>query len=143
MTQLTPRPARFDRANHIFGPMRKLALSAVLILPLSACAGVGADYRPIIDGPVNASYAADLNDCRAVAQQRKYVNADTQNDALLGAVVGGLLGLTESGDDGENFVAGALIGGAAGGLGSAYEARDERKDIVRNCMAGRGHRVVG
>lgn len=120
-----------------------LVLCAALALPLSACAGVGANYQPIIDGPITAAYNQDIQDCRALAQQRKYVNNDTKNDALIGAVIGGLLGLTESGDDGENFVAGALVGGALGGASTAFDARDERKDIVRHCMAGRGHRVVG
>lgn len=118
-------------------------LCAALTLPLSACAGVGANYQPIIDGPITANYHADIDACRAVAKQRNYVNNDVKNDALIGAVLGGLLGLTESGDDGENLIAGAIVGGAIGGVGSSFDARDERKDIVRNCMAGRGHRVVG
>ena len=122
-----------------FGLMALAAIS----LPLTACAGVGANYKPIVDGPMGANYTADLDACRSIGQQRKYVNNDTKNDAFLGAILGGLLGLTESGDDAENFVAGALVGGVLGGAGAAYDARDERKDIVRNCMAGRGHRVVG
>ena len=125
--------------------VRRAALLGLLAitLPLTACAGVGANYKPIVDGPIGANYSADLGDCRGVAKQRNYVNNDTKNDAFLGAIVGGLLGLTESGNDAENLVAGALVGGALGGAGSAYDARDERKDIVRNCMAGRGHNVVG
>ena len=122
---------------------RNIVLAASLALPLSACAGVGANYQPIVDGPVNAKYTSDLDQCRQVAQQRDYVNGEVKNDAFLGAALGGLLGLTERGDDGENFLAGALIGGALGAAGTAYDARDERKHIVRNCMAGRGHRVVG
>jgi len=119
-----------------------LALTAVTLL-LSACAGVGANYQPIIDGPMAASYHTDIDACRSVAKKRNYVNNDVKNDALIGAVLGGLLGLTESGDDGANLIAGALVGGAIGGGSSSFNARDERKDIVRNCMVGRGHRVVG
>lgn len=120
-----------------------LLVMTVALLPLSACAGVGANYQPIIDGPMAASYHHDIDACRSVAKQRNYINKDVKNDALIGSVLGGLLGLTESGDDGNNLIAGALIGGVLGGAGTAFNARDERKDIVRNCMAGRGHRVVG
>ncbi len=116
---------------------------AVVTLPLSACAGVGANYQPIIDGPITANYSQDISECRAVAQRRGYINGEVKNDALIGAVLGGLIGLTDSGNDSENFIAGALVGGVFGGGGAALNARDERKDIVRNCMSGRGHRVVG
>lgn len=134
---ITPRKAPFKYT------LRPLALSGLAAIGLSACAGSGANYQPIIDGPLSANYAADLGDCRAVAKQREYVNADTKNDALLGGLVGGLLGLTETGNDTENFIAGALVGGVIGGAGTAYDAHGERKDIVRNCMAGRGYNVVG
>lgn len=119
------------------------ALTAVVALGLTACAGSGANYQPIVDGPVGANYSADLSDCQTLATQRKYVNADTKNDALIGAGIGGVLGLLEKGDDLENAAAGALVGGLLGGGSTAYEARGQRKDIVRNCMSGRGYRVVG
>ncbi|WP_371397073.1 glycine zipper family protein [Fretibacter rubidus] len=123
--------------------MRPIALAATAAFGLSACAGSGANYNPIIDGPIGATYSADLQGCQALAKQRNYINADTKNDALIGAALGGIIGLFEPGDDAENALAGALVGGAIGGAGTAFEARGERKDIVRNCMAGRGHNVVG
>ena len=44
----------------------------------------------------------------------------------------------------ESYVAdGALAGAAAGGLGGAAEAHGERRQIVMNCMEGRGHNIVG
>jgi len=110
---------------------------------LSACAGGGAAYVPILDRP-SASADADLADCQALAEQRSYDNADTRTGALIGAGLGGLVGLSNSYDgDFDDFVGGALIGGALGGGSAALQTREERKHIVLSCMAGRGHRVLG
>jgi len=113
-------------------------------LTLTACASGGAAYRPIVDGPQDTKYAADLGECRQVAESRDYLNSDTRTSALIGAGVGGLIGLAEA-DEGnvEDFVGGAILGALFGGADRALETRGERKHIVLNCMAGRGHRVVG
>lgn len=120
-----------------------LTLTAIS-LPLSACAGGGAAYQPIIDGPLGANYASDISGCRQVAERRNYNNSDTRTGALLGA---GFFGLGALGDDDDNdvgdVIGGALIGGLLGGAISALETRSERKDIVRNCMSGRGYSVLG
>lgn len=126
-------------------PLYLVGLGA-LVLTLPACAtNSGATYTPIVDGPRTASFQSDLSDCQSVARQRNYINGDTQNDAMLGAAAGALIGGIEadSGDTLEGILAGAVIGGLFGGAESAYDARGERRDIVINCMAGRGHRVVG
>ena len=120
-----------------------LALTATTLL-LCACAGGGAAYQPIIDGPLGANYTADIAGCRQVAERRSYNNSDTRTGALIGA---GLFGLSALGDEHDNdagdVIGGALVGGFLGGGVSAFKTRSERKDIVRNCMVGRGHRVVG
>lgn len=72
-----------------------LALTAVTLL-LTACAGGGAAYQPIIDGPLSANYTADIAGCRQVAESRSYNNSDTRTGALIGA---GLLGLSALGDE--------------------------------------------
>lgn len=114
-------------------------------LTVTACAGGGAAYQPIIDGPLKASYSQDISECRRTAEQRGYVNSETKTGALLGAGVLGLSALDDAGGDAEfgDFLGGALIGGLLGGGATALETRSERKDILRNCMAGRGHKVVG
>ncbi|MGB0908186.1 MAG: glycine zipper family protein [Maricaulaceae bacterium] len=114
-----------------------------LALPLSACAGSGASYRPIIDTPITAQYETDLQNCQSLAAERQLINGDTQTSMLRGAATGGVFGLLERGDDGDNFLTGALIGGAIGGISGAFETNGERKYIVRNCMSGRGYRVIG
>jgi len=113
-------------------------------LTLTACASGGAAYRPIVDGPQDAKYSADLGECRQVAENRDYLNSDTRTSAAIGAGFGGLIGLAEANDAGvEDFIGGAIVGALFGGGDGALEARSERKNIVLNCMSGRGHRVVG
>jgi uncharacterized protein YcfJ len=93
---------------------------------------------------MNAQYSADLGQCRQVAESRDYLNSDTRTGALIGAGLGGLIGLADADDANvEDFIGGAIIGALFGGGERALETRQERKSIVLNCMAGRGHRVVG
>ena len=119
-------------------------------LALSACAGSGSEYRPIVDGPRGPAFSADLAACQDVAKQRSYANAEVRSDAAAGAALGGLVtGLAvgvEEGDLGAGVVGaliGAAIGGAAAGGERAWETQGERKNIVVACMQGRGHNVVG
>lgn len=113
----------------------------VTVVVLNGCSNTGADYRPIVDGGDGVAYESDLNECAAVADQRGYLNGDVQNAALLGTGLGAIVGGLSDG------WGGALVGGvigAAGGAGAeAWDTQDERKQIVKNCMKGRGHNVVG
>lgn len=112
---------------------------------IGGCANTGASYDPIVDGPRDANYYGDLQDCKAVAKQRGLINGDTKSVALLGAGLGGLSAASD--DEGDNdfgeFVGGALIGGLLGSAVGAFETHDSRKYMVMNCMSGRGHRVIG
>ena len=124
-------------------PSLRGVLIAGAALTLTACAS-GASYMPIVDGPQDAKYSADLGDCSQLAKTRNYVNGDSKTSALLGAGLGGLLGLAD--DDGGStgdVIGGAVIGAILGGGKQVFKARTQRKKIVINCMAGRGHRVVG
>ncbi|MBO9421425.1 MULTISPECIES: hypothetical protein [Stappiaceae] len=124
----------------------RLSVTAVLVVGLTACGQTGSNYRPIVDGPMGYTYEKDLGDCKALAEQRRLFDDETKMAALAGAAIGGVLGAVED-DDGKNAagnaVAGALAGGAIGAGGGALNAHGERKQIVMNCMRGRGHRVVG
>ena len=109
---------------------------------LTGCANTGAAYQPILDGPQTAAYQNDLVECQALAREHSLMNQNTKSDALVGALIGGALGALDDGGIG-NAIGGAAVGGAAGAASGAYEARDERSQIVVNCLRGRGHRVVG
>ena len=122
-------------------------LSTLSLMPLAgglfitACASTGADYQPIVDGSTGPAYQADLQDCQQLAQTRQYDNGDVRTSAAVGAGIGGIIGLADGGVG--DAVGGALIGGLIGGGSETFETREERKEIVMNCMIGRGHRVVG
>ncbi len=118
-----------------------LATSLMMTMFLSGCANTAADYEPIVDGPKDALFYDDLAACKSLAEQRDYLNDDTKSEALLGAGIGAVVGAI-GGNTGD-IVGGALVGGAVRAGGRAWETRDERKNIVLECMAGRGHRVVG
>jgi len=111
---------------------------------LGGCANTGAAYMPIVDGPKGPKYEQDISDCRSLAKQRKLLNGNSKETALLAA---GLTGLSVFADDKDNGLEEALLGAVVGGvLGAgvgAMDARDERKQMIKTCMSGRGHRVVG
>jgi len=110
-------------------------------LSVVACSNTAGRYNPIVDGPRDAKYTADIGACQDLASQRSYANGDVKTNALIGAGLGTLLGAAEEGIGGA--IAGGLIGSIAGGGGTAWEARGERKSIIVECMRGRGHQVVG
>lgn len=120
--------------------MKQYILLAGLSLSITACAGSSARYVPIVDGPQNAQFQADLAACQSVAQQKKFNNGDVRTEALVGAVFGAVAGAVE---DSSDAVGGAIVGAAFGGGERAWEVRGERKNIVINCLTNRGHNVVG
>ena len=130
--------------------MRKFHFLILASFTVGACAGSGAEYRPIVDGPKGVGFSSDLSACQQVATERSYANADVKSDAAAGAAIGGLVtGLVvglEEGDVGAGIagaVIGAALGGATAGGERAWKTQGERKNIVIACMQGRGHNVVG
>lgn len=121
-----------------------LLAGGVAALALGACAGGGADYAPVVDGPRTVGYQADLQACQALARERALMNADTRTDMAVGAGLGALAGLADDDvSDTEGALAGALVGAAVGGMSGALETRDERRQMVVDCLRLRGHRAIG
>ncbi|WP_375547583.1 glycine zipper family protein [Oceanicaulis alexandrii] len=121
-----------------------LLAGGVAALALGACAGGGADYAPVVDGPRSVAYQADLQACQALARERALMNADTRTDMAIGAGIGALAGLADDDvTDTEGALAGALVGAAVGGMSGALETRDERRQMVVDCLRLRGHRAIG
>ena len=126
--------------------MTRIHLAVLLAsgLTLAACANSGASYEPVADGPTDAVYAQDLEACQAVATERGYINGDTRNNAMIGAGLGALAGIADDEvNDTEGAITGAIVGAVAGAGATMIETRGERREIVVECMKGRGHPVVG
>ncbi|MFC3613708.1 glycine zipper family protein [Lutimaribacter marinistellae] len=118
------------------------ALSAPALISLAACSNVGANYQPVVDGPVGPNYNADLAQCQALARSQPTINERTAASALTGAATGAAASaiINDSSDDlGRSAAAGALVGATA----SAIQQTQNQEVIVRNCMRGRGYNVVG
>lgn len=109
-------------------------------LLLSACADSGANYTPILDGAPSAAFQSDLGECQDLARDQRQFDQETMAAAVLGAGAGAILG--ELSDDAD-ALGGAVAGAVAGGTASAVDVTQRREDIVRECLRGRGHRVVG
>ncbi|MFY9287351.1 MAG: glycine zipper family protein [Alphaproteobacteria bacterium] len=130
--------------------MRTSLFSAIAVLLgasilLSACASTS--YNPVIDTKkVNMDkYQNDLAECRRLADQVD-VAGDTATDTAIGAVAGAAGGALLGAITG-NAGTGAAIGAAAGGLGGAgtgaISSNQRQKNIINNCLKGRGYKVLG
>ncbi|MEM1428729.1 MAG: glycine zipper family protein [Pseudomonadota bacterium] len=118
-------------------------LTALAALGLTAaCATSGANYVPVVDGPVNASFQSDLAACQQLAAQQGALSSTAGESAAAGAVIAG--GTTAVFNNrGTNVAEAAALGAAAGLTASAVDQQRNKEQIIRNCMRGRGHNVVG
>ena len=122
-------------------------LFAVLIFSLFACAPVPSTYEPIIDRGNNmdqAQYWQDLRECRAYAAKISPAN-QAAGEALAGAAFGAALGAilgSGFGNAGRCAGIGAGSGGLSGAAHGAGSAIERQKAIIRNCMRGRGYKVL-
>lgn len=99
------------------------------------------DDRPIVDlqGVNVAQYENDLAECRAYADEVR-AGHEVAQGAVGGAVVGGAIGAAVGNSDTAQRGAGAgAVAGAARGAGEAIRERDR---VLRNCLRGRGYRVL-
>jgi len=122
--------------------LKTMIFGAATLCLMTACAGTGADYTPIVDAPPSRALTQDIAACKGLARSASYAGADVQSEAALGAVVGALAGASEDGRL-EDAIGGAVIGALLGGGSKAWEKQDVRKDVVKSCLSQRGHRVVG
>ncbi len=90
-------------------------------------------------------YYRDNAECKALAKENKggvgSVAKDTAIGAGVGAGTGALLGAI-GGNVGKGLGIGAVVGGVAGGGMSVYKNQKSYDQIYKNCMRGRGYRVL-
>ena len=113
-------------------------MRVVAILATLAVAGCTANTGPIIDtrGVNMAQYEEDLAQC-SVYQDQVSIPTGMVKGAAAGGATGAATGVF-TGDIGRSAGVGAV-------LGSAASARDNdriRQRVVKNCLRGRGYRVL-
>ncbi|BBK30329.1 hypothetical protein STHU_09630 [Allostella humosa] len=122
------------------GKISVVAIATALLL--GGCART--NYQPVVDfgsspaGP--GRYHADLAECQDLAAQRDPANAAAAT-AVAGALLGAALGAVVGGGRGAAF--GAGLGGISGGASGGSAGLANQRQIVANCLSGRGYRVVG
>ena len=122
--------------------LRKTLSVLPLVAILAACANSGANYQPVIDGPVGPNYANDLAQCQNLASQQGAFDSSTAGQAVAGAAVaGGTAALIDN--TGSNARDAALVGAAVGVTAGALDQQRNKESIIRNCMIQRGYNVVG
>ena len=103
-------------------------------------AGCAAHPDPIIDtkGVDPEQLAEDWDECEAYTEEI-LIAEGIGKGAAVGAAVGAATGAVTSGRDvGESAGVGAIYGGTRSGL----DADREQQKVFKNCMRGRGYRVL-
>jgi hypothetical protein len=109
----------------------------LLALLLGGCAG----RAPIVDqkGVNQAAYQQDLAECQGYADQvalGQQAGAGALGGAAVGAAIGAIVGDSDTVERAAGT--GAVVGGARGAAAGARE----RSQVVKNCLRGRGYRVL-
>lgn len=117
---------------------------AILTLGLAACASTYRGYGHsgiVIDekGVDMEQFYDDLADCEQYAAGIDKATS-TAGKAAEGAVVGGVIGAIFDGSHGA--ARGAGTGAVLSGVQGAKATEYEKRQVIRNCLRGRGYRVL-
>ncbi len=117
-----------------------ILLSAAALLAGCASTGTGSNFRPIVDnkGVDLNRYEADLQECQAYAKNTANAGKSGAGGAAVGAALGVALALIGGDKKLASAGAGAVVGGAVG----ASAGETSQRDIIRNCLRGRGYKVL-
>jgi uncharacterized protein YcfJ len=119
---------------------RLIVYTISAIFALSGCAG--ANYRPLVDtkGVDMNQYESNLRECQQYATQV----AGAGENAATGAVAGAVLGALLAGLAGKNYDRGATarVGALSGAVSAGAQGEQDQRNVIRNCMNGRGYRVL-
>jgi outer membrane lipoprotein SlyB len=116
--------------------MRKIYF-LLIFFSVSACAA----QKVVIDkqGVDMQKYEQDLAECRQYAEEIE-TGSEVAKGAVGGAVIGGAVGAIIGGRrTAETFGGVAAVTGAAGAGSSASQ---QKSQILKNCMRGRGYKVL-
>ncbi len=118
-------------------------LRRMAILTLFGLLAAGCANKPIVDmkGVNRAQYDQDLTECRQY-QDEVAVGQKAIGGAAAGAAVGAAIGVIWDGHDGHNVGRDAGTGAVLGGAGGAAAGANEKDQVLKNCLRGRGYRVL-
>ena len=118
-------------------------MRVVLILVLSVWVTGCAGSRPFVDEPIidrkgvdMSRYYADKTECEAYADEVR-----TGQKVARGAVVGGAIGAIIDREP-NSAERGAGVGAVTGGVRGAQEGVRETERVVKQCLRGRGYKVL-
>jgi outer membrane lipoprotein SlyB len=119
---------------------------AIALIAIAALITGGCASSPIVDtkGVDQAQYQQDLAECRQYADQVD-VAGGAGGGALLGGAAGAAVGAAVgavTGRPGTGAALGAAGGGTSGLFGGGARAYSKQERVVRNCLRGRGYRVL-
>jgi hypothetical protein len=111
-----------------------------LLLLAALCAGCAAHPDPIIDtkGVDPERLAEDWEECEAYTEEI-LIAQGVGKGAALGGAVGAATGVVS---DRRDVAEAAGIGAIYGGTRSGLDADREKQKVFKNCMRGRGYRVL-
>jgi outer membrane lipoprotein SlyB len=115
----------------------KIGLAVLLATTLAGCA-----YRPLVDPKRSdmAKYESDLSECRQISEKAPGAGTGALAGAGAGYAVGQVFARTTGRAGAANEAGrGAAVLGAAGGAGAGAK---NKRQIIKNCMTGRGHAVL-
>ena len=119
----------------------------VLILILSIWVTGCASSRPFVDEPIidrkgvdMSRYYADEAECEAYANEVR-TGEKVARGAVGGAVVGGAIGAIIDREP-NSAERGAGVGAVTGGVRGAQDGVRETERVVKQCLRGRGYKVL-
>lgn len=119
----------------------KSSIFLALVFMLASCAG--ADVRPVTDmkGVDTVAYENDLKECQEYASQKPGAAETAAKGGVGGGILGGILGLV-GGGTGTKVAQGAGVGATIGVGGGSILGNKAQEDMVKNCLRGRGYKVL-
>lgn len=121
----------------------RIIIALALVLLAAGCSS----HRSFIDEPIidrkgvdMTRYYADKTECEAYADEVR-TEEKIARGAIGGAIVGGAIGaIVNRGPD--SAERGAGVGAVTGGARGAQEGIRETEHVVKQCLRGRGYRVL-
>lgn len=121
---------------------RIVAMSTAACLVVAGCAQF---YKPAVDlkGADQATYEADLAQCRDQARQEVAEAPPVVGGAILLGLVGAALGLYATGpfDGGSGAAIGAAAGAATGAALGGLVVSSKQVKVIDGCLLSRGYTV--